>query len=278
MGHSVWSESRQLFLPADNLLEIKNCQQLITGKSVKARKLTGKDNSCPKRGSQLFHARSAVPSMSTRRGNPKGFEEMIQVPRKACKDLACWIENIQTQHGRFIQSLTPNLIFQTDASLTGWGAVCRAYQTGGHWLEHGTAWHISVLESQAIYQALKVFYKEYFQSAHSNKIRQCVHIKLHKQAGRNEKQGPPKGGRHNMNILLGTLDNLDRRACPRYSQRGSGLFFKTLGQRTALDAEKQTFDQISRALGPFRWTILLVFPNPNAHFIAVGNPTQGQGG
>ncbi|KAJ8018825.1 hypothetical protein HOLleu_42972 [Holothuria leucospilota] len=165
LGLSVESESLQLSLPANKLSEIKKeCQKMLTLKSVKARTiahLVGKMVAAKVAiNYSMAHLRYLQRVLGRAIQGPEGFEEMTQVPEEgAYKDLKWWIENIQAQNGRAIQSLAPDLIIQTDASLSGWGAVCGGSRTGGLWLEHEKTWHINVLDLQAIYLALNCFTK-----------------------------------------------------------------------------------------------------------------------
>ena len=53
--------------------------------------------------------------------------------------------------------MKPKVIIQTDASLTGWGAVCNGVQTSGQWTEEERSLHINVLELLAIKLALFSF-------------------------------------------------------------------------------------------------------------------------
>ena len=48
-------------------------------------------------------------------------------------------------------------IIQTDASLSGWGAVCQDSQTGGRWSDEEKGNHINFLELKGIQFALKAF-------------------------------------------------------------------------------------------------------------------------
>ena len=55
--------------------------------------------------------------------------------------------------------LSPQIIIQTGASLTGWGGVCKGVQTSGQWSEEERTLHINVLELLAIKLAVFSFTK-----------------------------------------------------------------------------------------------------------------------
>ena len=48
----------------------------------------------------------------------------------------------------------------TDASLMGWGAVCRGTKTGGPWSREEQSLHINCLEMLAAFLAFKCFFRE----------------------------------------------------------------------------------------------------------------------
>ena len=54
----------------------------------------------------------------------------------------------------------PDLIMETDASLMGWGAVCRGIRTGGLWSQLESKNHINYLELLAAMFAVKSFAKD----------------------------------------------------------------------------------------------------------------------
>lgn len=64
-----------------------------------------------------------------------------------------WILNIDSQ-SRSLLFCPPQLELQTDASLTGWGAVFEGTRTGGHWAQDELD-HINCLELKAILLGLK---------------------------------------------------------------------------------------------------------------------------
>ena len=73
-------------------------------------------------------------------------------------DLIWWIDNLPNQK-RLICHDNPSLIITTDASLSGWGAVCEDQRIGGRWNEQESCHHINYLELLAVSHSLKVFCK-----------------------------------------------------------------------------------------------------------------------
>ena len=59
------------------------------------------------------------------------YQTEITLNTKSGIKLSWWIENLRLSNGRTFSHLNPQVIFQTDAFLTGWGAVCNGVQTSG---------------------------------------------------------------------------------------------------------------------------------------------------
>ena len=85
------------------------------------------------------------------------YQSVIALNIKSRTELTWWIENLRFCNGRTFSQLNPQVIIQTDASLTGWGAVCNGVQTSGQWTEEERSLHINVLELLAIKLALFSF-------------------------------------------------------------------------------------------------------------------------
>jgi len=72
-------------------------------------------------------------------------------------ELHWWSENLMAWNGRDIVQPPPDLVIETDASLIGWGAVCKGVQTGGLWSQEEQLEHINVLELTAGMFAVQAF-------------------------------------------------------------------------------------------------------------------------
>ena len=71
-------------------------------------------------------------------------------------DLNLWIVNVHSAR-RKISDGSPDLIVVTDASESGWGAVCEDEKIGGRWSLKEKQNHINFSELLAIQLALKAF-------------------------------------------------------------------------------------------------------------------------
>jgi hypothetical protein len=78
-----------------------------------------------------------------------------------CKlELAWWASSLAALNGRPLLVREPDVVVYSDASNTGWGAVCDGVTTNGHWDLDDRARHINELELLAALYALKVFTKQ----------------------------------------------------------------------------------------------------------------------
>ena len=87
------------------------------------------------------------------------YQPVITLNTKSRTELTWRIEKLRFCNGRTFSQLNPQMIIQTDASLTGWGAVCNRVQTSRQWSEEERTLHINVVEILAINLALFFFTK-----------------------------------------------------------------------------------------------------------------------
>ena len=76
---------------------------------------------------------------------------------QALLELRWWIDSIREWNGRAIISPSPDLVIETDASLTGWGAVLDQQRIGGAWNSEEKELHINVLELKGALFAVRAF-------------------------------------------------------------------------------------------------------------------------
>lgn len=84
------------------------------------------------------------------------FDVNMEITDKMKKEILWWSCNIYTQ-SRVLDRVNPQIILQTDASLSGWGAVLIDNKTGGRWTPDEQKYHINYLELLAILYGLKSF-------------------------------------------------------------------------------------------------------------------------
>ena len=59
------------------------------------------------------------------------YQQLVTLDLKAKKELMWWIQNLNLCNGRCLIQPPPQLVIQTDASKTGWGANCQGLTTRG---------------------------------------------------------------------------------------------------------------------------------------------------
>ena len=86
------------------------------------------------------------------------FDVQMSLPFSIRKDLLWWQTVFADKLQRnYIRSGRFDLEVFTDASLTGWGAVCGEARTHGFWSPEEKLYHINYLELLAVYHALRCF-------------------------------------------------------------------------------------------------------------------------
>ena len=83
-------------------------------------------------------------------------------------ELQWWLAHLNAWNGRALVRPSPDVIIETDASRTGWGAVCQGVTTEGLWSQMEKKLHINCLELLAGSFAVKSFTRD----------RLCVHVRL----------------------------------------------------------------------------------------------------
>ena len=124
----------------------KSCQDLSEPSQESFYNSSGIDQGC---GPHIIH--------NTSSGTSKDSVKITTLNIKSRTELTWWIENLRFCNDRTFSQLNSQVIIKTDASLTGWGAVCHGVQTSGQLSEEERSLHINVLELLAIKLALFSF-------------------------------------------------------------------------------------------------------------------------
>ena len=80
----------------------------------------------------------------------------MQLSQSGLEELQWWPINVDEAENDIMQK-EPDLVINTDASLTGWGCHCEGISSGGQWLASEKEYHINYLELKAVLLALKTF-------------------------------------------------------------------------------------------------------------------------
>lgn len=86
------------------------------------------------------------------------YETKVSLSDKILDDIIWWSNNISRSSNQ-MRVLNYHKTLYTDASTTGWGAVCDKEKVNGHWKDSERGYHINYLELLAIYLGLKTLAK-----------------------------------------------------------------------------------------------------------------------
>ena len=84
----------------------------------------------------------------------------FQLSSMVREEFEWWITHFTNWNGRSLLTKKHNVTVETDASLMGWGAVCRGTRRGGPWSWEEQNLHINCLEMLAAFLAFKCFFRE----------------------------------------------------------------------------------------------------------------------
>ncbi len=76
-----------------------------------------------------------------------GYDLSSPLSQEAKEDLEWWIWNLSLVNGRGLVREKPLISIESDASLTGWGAVCKDQSIGGPWGEGERHLHVNCLRA-----------------------------------------------------------------------------------------------------------------------------------
>ncbi|XP_011164155.3 uncharacterized protein LOC105198980 [Solenopsis invicta] len=180
------------------------------------------------------------------------FEAEISLPNFLKTDLLWWVEIFTDKLQRnYIRSGQFSMEIFTDASLTGWGAVCSGTRTHGFWSPSEKQYHINYLELLAVFHALRCF---------------ASHIEESEILLRVDNSTAISYINHMESVKFPTLSDLAREIWCWCSRRNIFIYAsyipsaqnfeahaesRIVSEETEWSLGKQYFDEIEAALGPF---------------------------
>ena len=72
-------------------------------------------------------------------------------------ELDWWVQNLDLNNGRCILCTVPKIVIESDASKSGWVAVCQGQSAGGPWSQEERREHINLLELKAAHMTVLIF-------------------------------------------------------------------------------------------------------------------------
>ena len=165
LGLLVNTTTMTLKLPASSLANIRSrCKALLRNPRCTVRQLAAlvgllsfsKTAITP---APIFYRSlqlEIIQALHTSTGN---YNQMITLGAHARLDLEWWISSSMTWNIAPILRPMIQYSMQTDASLTGWGAVCKDQKASGLWSQEEKSLHINMLELKAIMFGITLFAK-----------------------------------------------------------------------------------------------------------------------
>ena len=165
LGFVIDSTVEALSLPQEKVAKVKFlCLKTKVSRTIPARQIAsvlGTLESCrPAIWQAPLHFRYLqIRMIQALHSSNENFDVLITLDHNSLAELHWWVSNITSVNGSSIRPPAPTLFITTDASKTGWGAVCESQRTNGRWSDSERTQHINVLELKAAFLALKSFLK-----------------------------------------------------------------------------------------------------------------------
>ena len=98
--------------------------------------------------------------VQTLRCHKASYHTTVHLSQEAQRDLQWWATQLPTHCSNSIVKTEASVVIESDASKSGWGAICQGVSTGGKWTAGEAASHINYLELTAAFLALQSFTKD----------------------------------------------------------------------------------------------------------------------
>ena len=162
LGFFIDSVKMMVYLTKERAKSIQElCKAILKAKTVQIRtlaKIIGKlIASFPAVLYGPLHFRWLEENKKAALKDSKGdFDAFTVLTDSAKNELSWWINNVLIAC-KPISTKEPDLVIESDASMTGWGCFCQNVSSGGVWLPEEAEHHINYLELLAAFLALKCF-------------------------------------------------------------------------------------------------------------------------
>ena len=166
LGLQVDTITMCLSLPGHKIKAIRGeASQLLRPGSLSARRLAqfiGKLNATSQAvfPAPLFYRHLQRDLQSALLRGSQNYETLLLLSQESREEIQWWQQRLSMWNGRTLLKHRQQLVIQSDASLTGWGAVCEGVRTGGPWSPEEQRFHINCLELTAAILAVRAFAKD----------------------------------------------------------------------------------------------------------------------
>jgi len=166
LGLRVDSTSLHLSLPGEKLHHIRmEVSQHLQRSQVTARQLAqliGKLHAASQAvlPAPLFYRSLQVDLQRALSQANQNYNMTLSLSPQGKEELTWWQEKLAHWNGKALLCRQQTMVITSDASLQGWGAVCKGTRTGGPWGHPEQGMHINCLELLAATLAVKTFLKD----------------------------------------------------------------------------------------------------------------------
>ena len=167
LGFVISSNTMEIRLPGEKIKQIRQDTRKLLGtpipQALALSRLLGKLNHAAQAipPAPLFYRNLQLCLRRSLEGTAGGRDYSTQayLTPAASQELEWWREHLTRWNGQCLLITTPDVMIQTDASTTGWGATCKGVRTGGPWSKTERQMHINCLELLAATLAIKSYFK-----------------------------------------------------------------------------------------------------------------------
>jgi hypothetical protein len=167
LGFVISSNTMEIRLPGEKIKQIRqDTRKLLETpipQALALSRLLGKLNHAAQAipPAPLFYRNLQLCLRRSLEGTAGGRDYSTQayLTPAASQELEWWREHLTRWNGQCLLITTPDVVIQTDASTTGWGATCQGVRTGGPWSKTERQMHINCLELLAATLAIKSYFK-----------------------------------------------------------------------------------------------------------------------
>ena len=186
LGFLVNSLSMKLKLPGEIRAEARKVLGAEQVTALMLSRILGKMNAATKAIAMapLFYRQLQADLQRALHSSNQDYSTLVRLSPTAREELEWWNTHLTNWNGRSLIAKKHNVTVETDASLMGWGAVCRGTKTGGPWSREEQSLHINCLEMLAAFLAFKCFFREERSIHVLLRMDNTSAIGLHKQNGR----------------------------------------------------------------------------------------------
>ena len=167
LGLVVNSMEMELKLPSKKIKKIKSeARALLNQKegvsSLMVSRFLGKLNHAAQAvaTAPLFYRQLQDCLQRALEAGDQDYSYECPLSEEAKDELIWWTDNLSSRNGKCLLLKKADIVIETDASTTGWGAQCNGVRTGGPWTPLERQMHINCLELLAASLAVRSFAKE----------------------------------------------------------------------------------------------------------------------